>query len=251
MDLTFLGTGSAISLDRAQSGLLLEDENILLDCGSGVFHNIGRSSVSIQDIENVLLTHNHLDHFSDLPSLIKAKKLLGDKKLKIYGPPGTEQTIERFFEIFNYIDVKINSTQYNENSINLDINNINPGDSFRLKGRKIDTIKTHHSIISIGYNFDDLFVYTGDTEPFKEIIGFVDGCDILIHECSFPDELEITNHTRPSDLAKVVKDSDIKYIYLTHFYPHIKGKKEKIKNTINKVFEGKVEIAKDMETIQV
>lgn len=251
MDLTFLGTGSAISLDRVQSGLLLEDENLLLDCGSGVFHNIGRSSVDIQDIETVFLTHNHLDHFSDLPSLIKAKKLLGDDKLKIYGPPGTEQIIEKFFEIFDYIDVNINPAKYNENSINLDITNITPGDSFRLKERKIDTIKTHHSIISIGYNFDDLFVYTGDTEPFKEIIDFIGDCDILIHECSFPDELEITNHTRPSDLAKVVKDSSIKYIYLTHLYPHTKGKEEKIKNTIKKVFDGKVEIAKDMETIKI
>ncbi|MDY7081127.1 MAG: MBL fold metallo-hydrolase, partial [Halobacteria archaeon] len=78
MKLTFLGTGSAIPWGRMQSGVLIEDEEpFLIDCGSGVLHNLERSNVKFDDVANVLFTHNHLDHVADFLPLVKADWLVG------------------------------------------------------------------------------------------------------------------------------------------------------------------------------
>lgn len=251
MKVTFLGTGSAISSDRSQSGILIKDEMILLDCGSGILNNIGKSKTNIREINNILITHTHLDHISDLPAIIKAKQLLGDSEISIYGPPGIREKIKKIFEIFDYIKVNINKEKKQKEKIDVKINEINPGESFEIKNRKIDTIETIHSIMSIGYRIDNSLVYSGDTEPFKEMASFAEGCGTLIHECSFPDGISVKNHTRPSDLAEVIKDCDIDSIYLTHLYPQTIGKEKQMKETIRKNFEGEVNIANDMKKIEI
>ncbi|MDY6765151.1 MAG: MBL fold metallo-hydrolase, partial [Halobacteria archaeon] len=95
-----------------------------------------------------------------------------------------------------------------------------PGDSFQVKRRSVDTLPTKHSVTSMAYKIDNSFVYSGDTEPVSRMTDFADGCDVLIHDCSFPDEIDVGNHTKPSGLAGVLEDCDVNRVYLTHLYPH-------------------------------
>lgn len=240
MKLTFLGTGSAIPSERVQSGLLLEDDAVMFDVGSGVLHNLNRSDVKVDDVHTVLLTHCHLDHVNDLMSLIKADWLLGRTQLEVYGPPGTFATLSGLFDAYDYLRGKVD----------VEVNEVTPGASFELGPREVDTLATEHSVESMAYRVDDEFVYSGDTEAFHEMAEFASGCDVLIHECSFPDAIEVGNHTRPSTLAPVLQECDVDRVYLTHLYPHTRGKEHEMVAKLQPAVEGEVDTAEEMMSIE-
>ena len=241
MRLTFLGTGSAIPSERVQSGLLVEDEELVLDCGVGVMHNLGRSRVRIDDVGDFLLTHAHLDHVNDLPAILKADWLLGRESINVYGPPGTAETVNGLLDAYDYLKQKTN----------VEIEEFEPGDSFEVAGRSIETFPTQHSVPSTAYRVDDAFVYSGDTEPVEEIAEFADDSDVLVHECSFPDGMEMSNHTHPSELARVVEGCSVNRVYMTHLFPHTTGKEDEMAETVSQSFDGEVTVAEDMMTVEV
>ncbi len=240
MKLTFLGTGSAIPSERVQSGLLLEDDAALFDVGSGTLHNLNRSNVKVDDVGTVFLTHCHLDHVNDLMSLIKADWLLGRTELEVYGPPGTFSTLSGLFDAYDYLRGKVD----------VEVNEVTPGTSLEVNGREIDTLATEHSVESMAYRVDDDFVYSGDTEAIQDMAEFASGCNVLIHECSFPDAIEVGNHTRPSTLAPVLQECDVDRVYITHLYPHTRGREHEMLAKLADAVEGEVETAEDMMTIE-
>jgi ribonuclease BN (tRNA processing enzyme) len=241
MRLTFLGTGSAIPSERVQSGLLLDDDALLFDCGSGVLHNLDRSSVAPDDVPAVFFTHAHVDHVNDLLPLVKADWLLGREELEIYGPVGIHDTIRGLFDVYDYMQGKVS----------IEIFEIEPGATFEAHGHRFETLATEHSITSMAYRVDDAFVYSGDTEAMDEMASFASGCDTVIHECSFPDSIEVGNHTKPSGLADAMEDCDARVLYITHLYPHTRGHEREMVETIATGFAGDVRLAEDMKTITV
>jgi len=76
-----LGSGGPAALGDANGGsgrasssyLIFIDgkPKILMDAGGGAFKNLAESGSNIKDLDIVLLTHLHLDHTGDLPSIIK------------------------------------------------------------------------------------------------------------------------------------------------------------------------------------
>src|SRR5690349_20970126 len=102
MRFTTIGTGT-ISLPAARScaGYLFEhaDVRLLIDCGSGIARRLAELHLPWREITHVALTHFHIDHHADLPTLIFAWKY-GDlpprsAPLEIIGPEGTRALLER------------------------------------------------------------------------------------------------------------------------------------------------------------
>jgi len=79
--LMVLGSGGPAALSdrdggsgRANSSYLIFVDGkpkVLLDAGGGAYKNLAESGANIKDLDIVLLTHLHLDHTGDLPSIIK------------------------------------------------------------------------------------------------------------------------------------------------------------------------------------
>ena len=70
LDVVFLGTsGSAPTAQRATSATLIRrgGDRLLFDCGEGTQRQLLRSDVGLIDLEDVLLTHFHADHYLGLP----------------------------------------------------------------------------------------------------------------------------------------------------------------------------------------
>ncbi|MGQ9551988.1 MAG: ribonuclease Z [Candidatus Bathycorpusculaceae bacterium] len=63
-------------------------------------------------------------------------------------------------------------------------------------------------------------VYTGDTRPFKSLVKFAMGADLLIHDATFEDALaekaEEDGHSTPSQAASAAKKAKVKRLILTH-----------------------------------
>lgn len=251
MHLTFLGTGSAMPTGRRfQTGLLLETENnaLLVDCGSGVLHNLANTDVGYEGVDTVLLTHHHLDHVSDLMVLLKARWLAGETTMRVAGPPGTESLVRGLLDVHEYMNDRIEFT-----FVDVQPDEGQTQSTFELAGFEISAMETRHSMPCLAYRFEtpqsdsDPIVFSGDTEAFDELLEFADGAAVLIHDCSFPDDVDVSNHPTPTKLGKVLSrvEPDIGCLYLTHLYPHTEGREEEMLESIRTYYEGTVRFASD------
>lgn len=245
MKITFLGTGSAIPTgDRVQTGYLIDHHSpLLLDCGSGVLHQLARTEVGITGISTVLLSHHHIDHVSDLMALLKARWLTGADSLTIAGPPGTETLVEDLLAVHSYM----------QDRLTLTFVELTPGET-TLNDMTITAMETRHSMECLAYRFaaDDASVtISGDTEAFRDLIEFASGSDVLIHDCSFPDDVDVSNHPTPSQLGSVLSGYEFDEVYLTHLYPHTDGVHAEMLESIATHYDGSVDFAADGDTIRL
>jgi ribonuclease Z len=76
-------------------------------------------------------------------------------------------------------------------------------------------------------------VYSGDTEPYQRIAALAEGADLLIHECSFPEPFDVTNHTTPRKLGILARN--VGCIVLTHFYPQAEGHTDEMAQEVSEL----------------
>lgn len=99
MDLSVVFAGTAGSVPTARRGLpatLIRrgGDRILVDCGEGTQRQLIRS-VGLADIDDVFITHLHVDHWLGLPGMIKSFELRDrDRPLTIYGPRGIKAAMD-------------------------------------------------------------------------------------------------------------------------------------------------------------
>jgi len=254
MRLTFLGTGSAMPVpDRAQTGLLLESDGrtLLVDCGSGVLHRLAGTDVGYEGVSSVLLTHHHLDHVSDLLALLKARWLAGEEYLEVVGPAGTKSLLDGLLDVHDYLDGRVD----------LSIREVGPTD-FSVAGFDVSATEMEHSMECLAYRFagadgddDDGsagdVVYSGDGEASASLASFADGAAVLAHDCSFPDDVDVSNHPTPSRLGEALSGHDFGRVYLTHLYPHTAGRHDEMLESIGRAYDGEVRFARDGLRVEV
>jgi len=192
------------------------DQKILLDCGNGITRFLNFPN----DLENlnVVITHYHQDHFSDIGSIQLASYVyhnLGmlNNKIKIMLPNND----------INFHKKSITSTKesYAE-YINI-INNY----SYNIEDLKItfEDNKSHmiESFMVKLENEDFKIVYTSDigTTNFEKLIEFCKDADLLICESSFLKKHNSNNHLHMTayDAAMLAKSANVKKLLLTHFWP--------------------------------
>lgn len=229
MDLSvfFAGTGaSSPSARRGLSATLVRagGDRLLVDCGEGTQRQLVKS-VGLPELDVVLLTHLHADHWFGLPGMLKTFDLRDrSKPLEIWGPTGTKATLERVQPVFGRLNYP------------LDIEEIGPGESLRFDGYRIKTFATRHRGPSIGFVLEEderpgrfdaaratelgitpgpefgqlqrgetvrgvepaqvmgetrrgrRIVFTGDTRPSDATVVAATGADLLIHEGTFASE---------------------------------------------------------------
>jgi ribonuclease BN (tRNA processing enzyme) len=224
MRLTTLGTGT-ISLvpGRACAGALVESggEMVLLDIGSGVSHSLARHGIDWMSIGSVAITHFHVDHIGDLPTLIFAWKygrIPGrELPLAVYGPPGTAELIGRLADAFG--------DWLNDPGFPVEVIQMEPGEAVRTAGGlTLESFKVPHTDESVAYSIrstDRRLVYTGDTGWSPELAEWGRGCDLLLTECSLPSRLAIPTHLTPEQCGQLASRMETRKLVLTHFYPPI------------------------------
>jgi Metal-dependent hydrolases of the beta-lactamase superfamily III len=267
MRLTFLGTGSALPTgERFQTGLLVESgtDQLLVDCGSGALHGLASTNVGYEGVETVVLTHHHLDHIADLLPLMKARWLAGDASLRVVGPPGTRALLADLLEAHTYMQDRLDLTVSDRP--------LRP-DSFETAGFSLRQTPTEHSMDGLAYrltpagpetadpadaegtpsNDAPTIAYSSDSEASPGLIEFADGAAVLVHDCSFPDDVDVSGHPTPTDLGRALAAADaaLGRVYLTHLYPHTTGRHEEMLQSIGDQYDGDVRIARDGLTIDV
>jgi len=249
VEVTILGSGASLpSPDRVLAGVMVETggEALIFDIGAGVLHRLTVSLPDMNRIEHVFITHFHVDHCSDLAALLQTLWLMGyGKTLHVYGPKHVEKAYKGLEMIFPYLMDKVH--------LKLQVVNA----KFRKESRNWTVTAfpvKHGDIESYGYAIDAegrRVVYSGDTAPCRELVQAAKGADLLIHECSLPDQFKdkAPHHTTPTELGVLAAEAGVRTLVLTHLYPELIDELANALSCIRRTFSGKVVVPRDTQII--
>lgn len=248
MRVTLLGSGTGIPLaSHGSPSILLSTERAqyLLDLGPGTLRRLAHLGISHERISGVFVTHFHPDHSLDLVHLLFATRhppvLRQRRPFFIAGPIGLNQFLLALHSAYgDWISLPKGLVKVVEVHPGADITELCPP-------LTIKAAPTGHTSHSLAYRFDHpqsgSIVYTGDTVYSEEVIGLARGADLLITECSFPDELPVDGHLTPSIAAKMATEAGVKKLALCHFYPEALA--SKIASQCRGHFQGELVLSSD------
>jgi ribonuclease Z len=151
-EIVFLGTSaSAPSVQRGLSSLFVQHEEFrfLVDCGEGTQRQILKSGVGFKRLNQILLTHGHLDHILGLGGLISTfLRWEVMEEIEIYG---TQHTLERVYDLI--FGVVLRGYRGKPPVI---LHAIEPGVFFEAENFTISAFPVEHrGSKSLGYRFEE------------------------------------------------------------------------------------------------
>lgn len=225
MRLVTVGTGTVVpDSSRASACHWLEhgDTRIMIDCGAGALQSLARCRLDWGALDHLFISHFHADHIGEIPSLIFAlRHALAEPRtapLGIWGPAGTRRLFETWADALGRWLV--------EPGFAVSFNELSPGQPTSVSGLTVDCASTPHTEESLALRVASgsaILGYTGDTGPSDALPGFFAGVDLLLAECSLPDELALDLHLTPTSLARMASAAAVPRLAVTHVYPQLQG----------------------------
>ena len=252
MILTVLGSGTvAPSAERVSPAFWVTTGRVelLLDCGAGMMFRAAGFGVPWHEATHIAVTHFHIDHWGELPALLFAMRYgvvpARTEPLKLIGPTGFEKRLDHL--------AKALGDWVLDPGFPLEIEEIRPGQSVVLDADvRLESYKTAHTEQSVAFAVRDSevrIVYTGDTGPDMGLARWASGCDLLLAECSLPDEDALEVHLTPTSAGDLAQAAGARELVLTHMYP-IFGNTDPIAG-VSARFAGKTSTARDGDRFEI
>lgn len=276
MKVQFLGTGTPVpSVKRCGQGILIVHHNhkILIDCGPGVNRRLIEADIKQTEINHLLFTHLHWDHFGDYDALVQTRFILDSHTpLKVYGPLGTAEITDLLFNQVYYRDLVYRRGIRGPNVWKQpEVTEIFGGQTFNVGPFTVSTFRVHHGEFvdySLAYKVEcegKSVVISGDTAPVLGFEKFAKNCDLLIHEvmpvkppsrflqAGHPDltEEELINmmgHSTPSQVGIIAKQTNPKKLCLIHL---MEGEHKDRLQAIADEYDGPIVISEDLMEIEI
>lgn len=231
MKLTVLGKSPAWQdADGACSGYLVTEgeTTVLLDCGNGVFGKLRRFHDYV-DVDAVVISHLHADHFFDLVpyafALIHAPRQQpvpvdrwpgtdSPARPCLYAPPGSVAEFRKVTELWglaSLVDDAFEIIEYDP-AETVTINDI--AVTFREVPHFIQT----HAIELTGPRGERI-TYGSDCSPNEALIDFASGTDLLLAEATLPrpERSGFRGHLTAGEAGQHAEAAGAKRLLLTHF----------------------------------
>src|SRR5688500_375846 len=200
MRLTVLGKSpSWQDAGGACSGYLIEEEGtaILVDCGNGVFSKL-RRFVDYVDVDAVVISHLHADHFLDLVPFSYALTYAPRQQPVpvdrwpgtdspacplLYAPPGARQTFRRIVGAWGNEDLIENAFELCE----YDPADVLHAGPLTVRFQPVPHfVPTHAVEVTSAAPGGARFVFGADCAPSEALSSFARGTDLLLIEATLP-----------------------------------------------------------------
>ncbi len=217
MEILFLGTGGGrfnlLKQKRKTGGFRIDYGKIIhVDPGPGALINLKQAKKDVFETNGLIISHNHIDHTNDANLIIEGMTRYGFEKKGfiisskecLYGDISGDKAVSTYHlnKIKNVFEVKRDKKQR------------------QIEDIKIRTIKTIHRDKNSGFaiclDIGKKIGYTGDTFYFDELKEFFSDVDVLIANTLKFKEDKIKNHLSVESLVKIVENTGIKTVILTH-----------------------------------
>jgi HD-GYP domain-containing protein (c-di-GMP phosphodiesterase class II)/phosphoribosyl 1,2-cyclic phosphodiesterase len=225
--ITILGAYGTKAKGHGTSAFLLNPKNVI-DAGN----LLEPLNIETIDIENIWMTHSHLDHIIDIAYILDNYFNLRKKSLNIIGLPETIKAIKENFlnntiwPDFSKIPLILSS------EMAVTYTEIEVGKEYEIgKDEFIKAFLTDHTVASCGYvvtKKDSAVIITADTYSLENMIQEIESNEkikSLVIECSFPSEMKFlakeSKHLTPELLfnqLKTLKKQNLS-LYINHIKP--------------------------------
>lgn len=222
MRVTILGSGDAFgSGGRFNTCFLLETAKavLLVDCGATSLVALKARAIDPNDIDGIVLSHLHGDHFGAIPFLLLDAQFLAgrERPLLIAGPPGTRARLDAALEVF-FPRSTANKWRFSWKVMEIELDQ--PTD---VLGHAVITTEVRHysGAPSTALRLSDgvsLFAFSGDTEWVDALISVARDADLFIAEC-YGYSGHLTGHLTWEVLKARLPELRARRIMLTHMNP--------------------------------
>ena len=161
MKVRVLGCSGAIAKDCRTTSFLIDGE-ILVDAGTGV------GDLTLEEmakIDNVLLTHSHLDHVAALPLMVDAIASQRSGPLKVHALGKTIEALKQ--HIFNNIIWPDFTTIPSVEAPFVSFHEIRVGQTLQFGDKYVEVLPAVHTVPAAGFAVTaghGCWIFTGDTE---------------------------------------------------------------------------------------
>ena len=221
MRVVILGSGTLVPTGiRGPAGyaVLAGDETLLFDGGSGTLRRLHEAGIDYRTIDQLFYTHVHPDHTGDLVPFLFAQRYRPapprTADVALHGPRGFTAFVTHLKAIYGrWIEGPDYALQVRE-----------LWDSAAQVGPlRIAAIPMRHSVAAVGYRITredgTTCAYTGDTDVTPRAVELARAAELLIADCSMPDEAKIDGHLTPRLVGELATAAEVRMVCLTHFYP--------------------------------
>lgn len=220
MKLSVVGSGDAFGsggrhhtcfrIDDAKAGV------IAVDFGASAIVAWNARGFSTNDLDAVVISHLHGDHFGGLPFLLLEAQFvaLRTRPLVIAGPPGLRSRLEMLCEAL------FPGMTANRWSFAWDVMEITPRVPVQISGFEILTREVRHpsgapaTCVQVR-GTSKTFVYSGDTAWLDVLVEAADGADLFVVEC-YAGERPIPNHVDWPALKANLPRLNARAVAVTH-----------------------------------
>jgi ribonuclease BN (tRNA processing enzyme) len=259
-----LGTrgGPVPMVGRAQASnvLIVNGALYVVDAGEGVTRRLTRAGIALRDIDNIFITHPHSDHTGGLGGLLSSEYDSNrTKPVNIYGPPGTDASVEPLVQFVTVsADIRISEGMRTVPAAKIFFgHDTGVGVIYQDANVKVTAAENSHFNFSPGtpaygkyksysYRFetaDRVVVFSGDTGPSAAFTELARGADLLVTEVMSLEEWkeqqiktgrwqsmtpeqqtralrrQVVEHITPEEIGKLATNASVKTVVLSHFLP--------------------------------
>lgn len=215
LTVTVLGcSGTYAAAGGACSGYLVRSPGATMwvDCGPGTLANV-QHHVDLRQIDALVLSHSHPDHWLELPVLANAlEHVHGESGLAVYG---TEETRAQA-EVLAGGDL----------GPTVDWTPIADGSRFEVGDLAVACSRTDHPVETLALRIDRggaSIGYTADTGPDWTLAGLVatGPIDLLLCEATLApeDAGSVQHHLTAAQAGSLAAGADVRRLVLTHLLP--------------------------------
>lgn len=217
-ELIVLGSSASVpDADHDTVGLALRgsDWAILIECGGSPVQKLAQLGIGLEELEALVLSHQHPDHIYGLPALVQGLWIGGrENPLPIYGPA---QALDRAKALLELLDLSDR-----EGMFPVEWHPV-PLREGREVGRWGEILisaapMVHGSNDTLALRFENTdtgraAVYSADTEPCAALVRLAAGADLLLHEATG----EHPGHSTPAEAAEVAREAGVARLALIHY----------------------------------
>ncbi len=246
----------------ACSGYLVEDAGttVLLDCGNGVFGKL-RRHCDYTEVDAVVITHMHADHFIDLipysygllltprqqPVPVAGHPGTDDPaRPRLIAPPGATRTLRSVVGSWGdeeLIETAFRIEEYDREST------VGIGPLTATFAEVPHFVLTHAvDLTSAG---GGRFTFGADCRPCEELVEFARDTDLLLVEATLPrpERTGIRGHLTPAEAGDHARRAGARRVVLTHISDELDP--AWALEQASAAFGGPVEIAREGDTFEV
>lgn len=248
MRLTVLGSSASYAgAGQATAGHLVEagDTRILLDCGHGVLANLATVTDPL-GLDAVFVSHGHIDHFADIYAL---------QALLRFAPegPAAPRALYTPAGLFERMGAVLTEHARAELAEAFQVHELSAKESVLLGGVSVTPFLVDHAdpTFALVVEADGVrLCYTSDTAPGDAVLAAARGCDLLLAECTLPQQYAgMAAHMTAGQAAGIARDAGAGRLVLTHLWPT--SRRDALLREAAAVFDGPISVAHEFETHQI